>query len=365
MKKLKLILKPAAGCNLNCKYCYEGSNSGTVMEEHTLRNAIRKSGEVAENIEILWHGGEPLLAGHGFFRLAAGIEKEVSDETGAIFENPIQTNGTLVDDEFLELFDELDMRPGTSLDGWREIHDANRIYKNGKGSFDDVIRFIEKRRQRGKDVGVISVITNLSVDKPEELYYWFKQQGINYQISFLSRSGRAKDTYSELGVFPEEFAEFVCRTFDVYFPETRNDITISTIDRHMDALLRSEDVGVCTHSKTCQDVYVSIESNGDVYPCPRFSGNREFRMGNINYQHMIELMNSPIKMLLHERKAEEIEDCKECEYIKLCNAGCMHSAYVYTGDFRNKDWLCKAYKVVFDHIKDRISKELSRIGGGE
>src|SRR3989344_2667671 len=203
-KALAVIAKPTHACNIACKYCYiDPKAEAGSMSQQILSQSIEKVSDYADSSHWIWHGGEPLLMGLDFYKTIKDIQ-DFYRQRGKRFTNGIQTNATLLTNEFLNFFEKTqDFHIGTSIDGPRELHNASRIYQSGKGSYDEVMRGINlmKKRNRhklnghnrnGVGGGAICVISKVNVDYPQELYDFFKSQSINVKFNPIIESGRAK-----------------------------------------------------------------------------------------------------------------------------------------------------------------------------
>ncbi len=241
-EKITAIVKPTHACNLSCKYCYVGKEAEQGrMDQSTLEKVISQLSALPriKDVHFIWHGGEPLTMGLGFYMEVAKIQDTLKGK-GVHFSNGIQTNATLVTDELLDFIDERkDFRLGFSMDGPPEIHNQVRVYKDGHGSFDDVLRGMTKvmdrrdaaqkdsckRKQIGRS-GVVVVMSKVNVTKPDEMYAFFKGTGINMKANPLIYSGSAVQNIAELGITPRQYGDFLVRLFDLWFndPEFKIDI---------------------------------------------------------------------------------------------------------------------------------------------
>jgi uncharacterized protein len=362
-KGFTVIMKPTHSCNLACKYCYiEESAEKGVMSQTTLENSIEKivlfNGEEKET-HFIWHGGEPLLMGIDFFENIRDIQKNLGKKYK--ISNGIQTNGTLLNPDLLDFIEKnRDFYLGLSLDGPRELHNQTRAYKGGGGSFDDVMRGIDLIKERERvGGGVIAVITQINIDHFSELYNFFKANHINFKANPLIRSGEANKNYNQMTISPKQYGHFLIDLFDTWFYDPEGDkISVDPLEKIAGNLITGSPVG-CNYSKSCQNNFISIGPLGDVYPCGRFDGIQEFKYGNINSNSVENLLNNPSRKLLLQRGVETIEGCSPCEYKQICNAGCIHNAYMVNGQVNEKDYYCTSYKMIFDHIKKAIKKEIN------
>ncbi len=381
---LTAIVKPTHDCNLACKYCYvsDAAEQG-MMNDITLANAIEKTtvyngrerpdGSKIET-HFIWHGGEPLTAGLPFFQKIAEIEKPLR-ESGYLVTNGIQSNGTLIDEAFLDFCGyQQDFHLGLSLDGPQHLHDAMRPYKDGSGgSFDDVYRAVKLLQQRnwrlGEDKaqmggGVICILNRTNIDKIEELYKFFHDEGINLKLNPLIRSGRAIPAYNELAITPREYGKAMTRLFDLWFYDPEQRISVEPFDIIMGNILTRVPWG-CSYNGACQKNFISIGPTGAAYPCGRLDGLPDFYLGNINEDVMEDIDNSPVRRKLRQRGYETVKGCSPCEYKDICNAGCMHNAYMKRGDPTDRDYYCAGEKMLFGRITEALRRELikAEVGG--
>ncbi len=383
---LTAIVKPTHDCNLACKYCYvpDTAEQGT-MDEKTLANTIEKvtlfngkerpDGSKIET-HFIWHGGEPLLRGLPFFQRIVEIERELRNK-GYRITNSVQSNGTLVDEAFLDFCEEQeDFNIGLSLDGPQEIHDATRPYKlTGSGSFSDVYRAVRLLQQRNDRLGreekrihlgggVICVLTRLNIGRIEELYRFFHNEGINLKVNPLIRSGRALPAYEDISITPRQYGEAMIGLFDMWFHDPEQHISIDPLDLIMGNVMTNVPHG-CQYGESCQKHFVSIGPTGAVYPCGRFDGIPEFHLGNINEDRMEDMDRKPTRERLKQRGYETVKGCTPCEYRDICNSGCMHNAYMIRGDTMDRDYYCAGNKMLFRHIGEALHRELvkAEVGG--
>ena len=215
-KKLSVIAKPTHDCNLRCKYCYiEKSAEDGIMSEQLLAQSIEKVSKYADSSHWIWHGGEPLLMGLNFFIMVKDIQ-DFYRKIDKKFCNGIQSNGILVNEDIIEFIERTkDFYIGTSLDGPEEINNKTRVYGDGHGSFQDIMRGINLLKRRKLGGGAICVINANNVNYPVELYNFFKSNNINIKLNPLIKSGRTNENLPELWITPKQYGEFLLRIWDI------------------------------------------------------------------------------------------------------------------------------------------------------
>jgi len=372
---LALIIKPTHECNLGCKYCYieKGAETGR-MSSLTLENMIYQLSLLPEkeSFEFIWHGGEPLLMGVEFYKQAFELQKKyLSDKK---VNNGLQTNATLITEEILSFCEDFKFSIGSSLDGPKKINDLTRVYKDGKGSFDDIWRGIQLIKERNEHIsermqkgqspfylggGAITVLTKYNIDQLEEVYDFFKTNNMGMKINPLIKSGKANEAYGDMGLGPEEYGKALVILFDKWFNEVERGIDIDPLSSILGSLMTGMPTS-CNFGENCRNKFVSIGPLGDVYPCGRFDGVKDFWMGNLNQTPLSEILSSRLNNTLLCRNADSISECSSCKNKKICNAGCMHNAYMQKGDIRDKDYYCASYKILFSHLENALNSELDK-----
>jgi uncharacterized protein len=373
------IIKPTRDCNLGCKYCYtEVRDTGekTSLETITVFLEKLKKWEL-DNIKIpkgakpeeysvytnlIWHGGEPLLMGQEFYENIVLIQKEM-ETPNFKFDNSMQTNGTLLTEEYFDFLYKNKFGLGLSLDGPKHLNDLTRVYKDGSSAFDDIMRAAEIMKKKGDKPGFISVITSKNVNNLEEIADFFKEKKYGVKLNPLIPSGVALEN-EDLSVTPKEYGKNMSNLFRKWFSNNEKDYAkIDTFKDIIKSFIDAKPYG-CDHNQTCQDTFISLGPNGDVYPCGRFDGIEDFILGNVHKNSMDEIMNSPVKEALRDRYKSLKSSCSSCNIEELCNGGCMHNAYL-AGDIMKKDPFCASNKLVFGAVKEEMTKYLKSIGAKE
>lgn len=356
MKRIVAIIQPTNSCNLSCRYCYVQKSDSKIMSTKTLENLIKKFALLKQHYDInthfLWHGGEPLLPGLDFYKEVISLQKRYYQEDHHGFSNSIQTNLTLLDEEFLDFLVLNKIRIGFSLDGPKEINDANRTFKNGDGTFDKIMEKVALMKRKNLKLRAIAVLTKININKLDELYYFFKENSISFKVHSLVYAGNFnvnKDIY----ISQEEYGQALIKLFDLWFNDKDFRINIEPLYQYLGNLITGNP-HECSTLRSCQEKFLSVDPEGDVYPCGRFAGIKELCYGNINTESLESILSSPLRKTLLER-ISHIYDCLSCKYKQICNGGCMNNAY-NAGNILDKDDYCKAYKMVFDYLSSILQK---------
>ncbi|MFT4261243.1 MAG: radical SAM protein [Candidatus Woesearchaeota archaeon] len=368
------IIKPTHGCNFVCSYCYiEPEAEKGRMSEKTLSNIVEQVTFVnrlrGTMPSFIWHGGEPLLMKSSFFEkivelqdphtsFETNIGRFKHDDKEYVFvndsvysaNNSIQSNGSLLTKDLAKQLYDLGYHLGTSLDGPCPINNLTRSLKNGEGSFDAIYKGSEIAKEAGIGGGIITVLNKNNVHKVEELYEFYKEKNLSPKVNPLIKSGSAAINYEDLGITPREYGEAMIKFFDLWYNDKDSKINIDPLDEIIGNLYYGT-TSSCNFTDNCQENFISIGPQGDVYPCGRFDGIKEFKLGNINDQNLNEMLDSDLRKTLLSRNSDYIDGCNTCEYKPICNSGCMHNAYTHSGNILEKDYYCGAYKMIFKHIE--------------
>lgn len=354
-----LMVVPGLDCPCKCKYCFGPHQGSGRMSEETV-NAIvqwQKSLGDTNPLQITFHGGEPLAIGSQFFRTALPILRDglVNLRTRFI----LQSNLWLLTDELCKTFVDFGVSLGTSLDGPKQINDAQR----GRGYYRRTMAGIELARGHGLEVGCICTFTGSSATKASEIYDFFLREGLNFNIHAASPSLQNANSQGwELS--NTKYGSLMLYLLDRYLSDLKK-IRINTLD----AMCRSVSAnhgGICTFSN-CLGNYLAVAPDGGIYICQRFVGIPDYQIGNVhNRPSLKELEKSPVWQAFRLREERIQEDCRSCTHFNYCRGGCPYNALaVHSKRSPNKvfshemrDPHCPAYRRVFNHISDRALAEV-------
>jgi uncharacterized protein len=220
-------------------------------------------------------------------------------------------------------------------------------------------------KEKNMGGGAICVVSSKNINHISEIYNFFKSEKINVKFNPLIKSGKAKENMQDLGITSSQYGNFLLQLWDVYNKDVKRDGFVSIdIDPFMEVLgnLGTDKPLGCNYSVSCRNNFISIGPMGDVYPCGRFDGIKEFWMGNIKEDTIRNIINCETNKKLKERKLENIASCVKCDFGKICNSGCMHNAYC-NGNIFEHDSYCKSYKLLFSKMKEVFDSEIDLKGG--
>ena len=382
-KPLYVMLKPAgAHCNLACKYCYYLEKNKLyptaqrhLMSDEMLEQFTREYIEAQTMNQVLftWHGGEPLLRSIDFYRKALSLQQKYAG--GRHIDNVIQTNGTLLTDEWCEFFAQNHWLVGISIDGPQPDHDHYRLTAAGKPSWKKVMQGIKLLKKHGVEWNAMAVVNAYNANHPLEFYRFFKENGCQFLqftpiVERLTRheDGRTlasladKDeiSLSEASVAPEQWGYFLCAIFDEWVRKDVGKIFVEIFDCTL-ANWMGISPGICAYSKECGHAGV-MEHNGDVYSCDHFVFP-EYKLGNIRDHSLIDMLYGEQQQEFSRLKHSSLpRQCKECDMEFACHGECPKNRFMKDkyGD-SGLNYLCPGYYHYYQHVApymDYMKQEL-------
>ena len=363
MPAASILIKPASSaCNMACRYCFyheiaegrEVPDRGR-MADGVLEELVRQAMAYAEGlVTFAFQGGEPTLAGLPFFRRAVELQRELA-RPGLQVQNTIQTNGTLVDDEWAEFFRENGFLVGLSIDGPERLNDAARVTTGGSGTHARVMRTVRTLRKHGVDFNVLSVVTSRSATRAGEIYRFMRKNRFDY-LQFIPCMSETPEHPNPWAVEPEAYGRFLCSLFDLWYPDFMAghmvDIRMFSNLAQMAAGFAPEECGMCGRCTT----YFAVESDGSVYPCDFYTSD-EWRLGSVG-DGLAALYASEKSRRFMEESVPKPAECLTCPWFALCRGGCRRwrdGARTGAGPSGlGVNYLCPGYKLFFEHCADRI-----------
>ncbi len=341
--RLNLIFEPTVACNLRCRHCYQAKTKYDFhkMSLKTLDAFIEKCAPHFRHAEIIWHGGEPLLMGHTFYREAYERFRSASQRFGTEFGFSVQTNGILLDEEYLKIFSENRTHVSISYDG-----PYNDFLRQETGKTEAAIALL---KSKGMDFSCLSVISSASVNHLIELYEYFKEREISVDINPVYIDGAAA-LHREITITKEEWAEKFIELFDYWFHDEDCNIYFQSCETALRRALGKSRV-ICL--ETCMFSYLAIDAYGNLYPCGRMM-NEEFKLGNIHdlEDDIREVFLSPNYLDLLKKNEERAEGCEKCKWFARCHSGCNAAAFVEGNLEKPSEFDCYFNRRVFSHIEE-------------
>ena len=382
-KPLYVMLKPAgAHCNLACKYCYYLEKNKLyptaqrhLMSDEMLEQFTREYIEAQTMNQVLftWHGGEPLLRSIDFYRKALSLQQKYAG--GRCIDNVIQTNGTLLTDEWCEFFAQNHWLVGISIDGPQPDHDHYRLTAAGKTSWKKVMQGIKLLKKHGVEWNAMAVVNTYNANHPLEFYRFFKENGCQFLqfTPIVERLTRHEDgrtlasladkneiPLSEASVAPEQWGYFLCAIFDEWVRKDVGKIFVEIFDCTL-ANWMGISPGICAYSKECGHAGV-MEHNGDVYSCDNFVFP-EYKLGNIRDHSLIDMLYGEQQQEFSRLKHSSLpRQCKECDMEFACHGECPKNRFMKDkyGD-SGLNYLCPGYYHYYQHVApymDYMKQEL-------
>jgi len=371
-RPLYVMLKPVgAACNLVCNYCYYLEKSNLYkyqpkrqMSEELLERFVKDYIEAQTMNEVVftWHGGEPTLRPLSFYQKAVELQKKYAG--GRIIHNSLQTNGTLLTDEWCRFLKANNWLVGISIDGPEELHDRYRRDSQGKPSWKRVMEGIRLLQHYGVEWNAMAVVNRYNADHPQAFYRFFKSIGCQY-IQFtpivernvqhadgrhLASINDADDApVTDFSVTPEQWGNFLCGLFDEWVKQDIGRVFVQIFDSML-ANWVGVAPGSCIYAKECGHAGV-MEYNGDVYSCDHFVFP-QYKLGNINEHTLIEMLYGEKQRRFSQLKYNKLpRQCKECRWAFACHGECPKNRFV-NDRYGNPglNYLCAGYRRFFEHI---------------
>ena len=372
-RPMYVMLKPAGSlCNLRCKYCYYLEKDklykqckNHVISDELLEKFIKEYIEAQTTPQVLftWHGGETLMRPISFYKRALELQRIYG--RGRQIDNCIQTNGTLLTDEWCQFFKDNNFLVGVSIDGPQEFHDEYRRTATNKPTFVKVMNGINLLNKHGVEWNALAVVNDYNADYPLEFYRFFKQIGCKYiQFSpIVERVVKREDGLTlapgmqggdaglaDFSITPEQWGNFLCTIFDEWVHNDVGEYFVQLFDATL-ANWVGQAPGVCILAEECGHAGV-MEFNGDVYSCDHFV-YPEHLLGNLHTKTITEMMYSDQQNKFAKMKKQMLpQQCKECKFLFACHGECPKNRFLNDkyGNY-GLNYLCRGYRQFFEHVE--------------
>ncbi len=365
-REFQVFAKPIGSvCNLDCHYCYylkkehlypQGEPfrmSDDLLEEYIVQHIEAFPGP---DIRFSWHGGEPTVLGLDYFRRIVALQEKHQPPNQRII-NGIQTNGTLLDEEWCRFLAKMDFAVGLSLDGPQEMHDLHRVTKSQGPTHEQTMRGYTMLRQHGINCDILCVVNARNVRHPTQVYRFFKQINASY-VTFLplvEPQPESEGGVSERTVPAEAFGEFLCAIFDEWLIQDIGRIKVQIFEEAARTAFGQEH-SLCIFRPVCGDIPV-VEHNGDFFSCDHFVAPDHY-LGNIRETPLVELVERPTQKAFGQAKLNALpRDCQVCEVRTMCNGECPKNRFIQTPNGETGlNYLCAGYKKFFTHCRPFVQE---------
>ena len=381
-KAFHVMTKPIGPiCNLDCKYCFYlekeklyPDKSNWRMPDNVLERYIQQyiEGQEVPEVSFAWQGGEPTLMGLDFFKRIVGYQQKYAN--GKTVTNAMQTNGTLLDDEWCAFLAENKFLVGLSMDGPEKLHDRYRVDKKGNPSFEQVMRGLRLMKKHNTQFNILCVVNRVNSKHPMDVYRFFRAEGSGFMqfIPLVERAGMPDSglTLAEppllpiLGqaagdepvspvtpwsVEPLAFGEFLSAIFDEWVRRDVGQQFVQIFDVML-GLWLGMPASLCVFAETCGTA-MALEHNGDLYSCDHYVYPR-YKLGNIMESTIAELVDLPMQKKFGQDKLDTLPKfCRECDVRFACNGECPKHRFLRTPDGEpGLNYLCAGYKEFLHHI---------------
>jgi len=396
-RRYHVMVKPiGAICNLDCTYCYYlhkkellGSANKFRMTDEILETHIRQYIEGQDGPEVVfsWQGGEPTMLGIEFFEKVVELERKYKRPNQRI-ENDLQTNGTLLDEEWAKFLRKHNFLVGLSIDGPKPLHDAYRIANDGKPTFDKVFKAAQILHKYHVPFNALTVVHRLNAKRPLDVYRFLRNEVRPYQMQFIpcvepkvfrevapqkwdpqmlpeyeSRSahpGNADSVVTDWSVDPDDWGYFLCKVWDDWLNRDYGKVFVNLFETAVAQWIGME-AQVCVYHDFCGKG-LALEHDGSLYSCDHYV-YPEYKLGNIRETSSADLVFSEEQKRFGFAKTEDLtEHCRECKYLFACNGDCPKNRFIRTPSGEpGLNYLCSGLKKLWTHIDPCMKEIIARV----
>ncbi len=352
---LGILIKPASyDCNMACDYCYYRSVKRLYPDVKRPRMSPEVFNAVCEQyralqpgeIKIGWQGGEPTLMGLDFFREAIRIETRHA-RSGDCWGNSLQTNGLVLDEEWARFLAANHFLVGISVDGPPELN-AVRKLRDGRPAYEAAMQSVQLLKDHEVEYNILVVVSRANVEHPVEVFEFLKENDFHFsQFIPCTEPSEGQEQLSPHSINAGEYADFMIALFDAWVANEDPSYYVRRIDNwlHQFFGLPPE---CCEYREDCSNL-ITIEWNGDVYPCDFYVTER-YRMGNVLEQTLEQMLNGEAFREFVSRAEQIPAVCADCEWLKYCHGGCFRHREKLGIDGDEVPYLCEAKQRIFKHV---------------
>ena len=358
---VKLLITPVdSDCNMACGYCYNGSSRVECLKPNkviSLDLVYKIFDQIqpylkGKRLVVIWHGGEPLLAGQEFYREAIKVQEEAVKGRYAIT-NCMQTNGTLIDEAWADTLADLRIGPSVSIDGPAWLHDKIRKNIDGSPTYEKAMNGYRLLQNRDINTGMLVVVSRANFQYVKEIWEWVLAERIPH-FDFLPciEPELWKIGQQVYGLSTDEVAKFSIDFFDLWFNHGDPEVKIRTFRDAIKGQLGGK-VNICSWKEGCLQ-HISFNASGKAFPCARYHCYEETSMGDISHESFEMIMQSAKTKWVHDGISFGQSQCKDCDWNYICGSGCPFLKYALHGKWDAPFVHCKSRQALFRHVEQKI-----------
>ncbi|MBN1411309.1 MAG: anaerobic sulfatase maturase [Spirochaetales bacterium] len=361
-RPFSLLIKPAsADCNLRCTYCFYLDHLQMYPDEkkHRMSTPVLKqliSSYMAMEMPVYsfnWQGGEPTMMGLNFFKDAIEFQK-IYGRSGKHVSNSLQTNTTLINDEFAAFLAEYRFLVGVSLDGPENIHNKYRVNASGSGSHNRVLKGLRHLVNNKVDFNFLVLVSEANVDKPFEVYNYLKSLNVTNFFQFIPCvEFDEKGNKLPFSITGKQWGDFLLK---IYYEWEKRDRTHVSI-RNFDAIINKMVLGkphTCVLDNNCCQYFV-VEYNGDVFPCDFFV-EEKLKLGNVTRNGWRYFLNTGKYRKFGQNKMKYNRECRQCGFVEFCHGDCLKHRKYGQENFQQLSFLCEGIKSFYRETLNEFRK---------
>ncbi len=395
------MVKPVGAiCNLDCRYCYYlhkeqllGSPSKFRIADDILEAHIRQyiEGQDRDEVVFSWQGGEPTLLGIGFFEKVIELERKYKKPLQRV-ENDLQTNGTLLNDDWGAFLRTNNFLVGLSIDGPKELHDLYRIAKDGKPTFGRVLAAVQMLHRHGVQFNALCVVNRMNAKKPLDVYRFLKNEIGAREIQFIpcvepknfftvapqmwdpsnmpqqdspsAHPGNPDSVVTDWSVDPDDWGYFLCKVWDDWYRRDIGKVFVNQFENAV-AVWMGKNSQMCVYHEFCGKA-VALEHDGSLYSCDHYV-YPEYKLGNIRETSSSRMVFSPRQQEFGFNKLHSLPTrCRRCSYLFFCYGECPKNRLIRTPEGEpSLNYLCSGLQKFWHHIDRDVQDICHSIARGK
>ncbi len=355
LKSFSVLIKPTHRCNLDCKYCYDKPYREKIKEDmsmEVLDRTLKILSGYAQEVNIIWHGGEPTMVGTEWYKNA--YENIFPKYPMTSFKFNLMSNGVDFNDEWLDLFKKYNIEAGISYNSsyQSQLRCSNQKIKSKSKDFKIMQKIEDTLIKAKKDkfkIGVIDVITSLNYKDQIKIYEYYKNLGIHVSMNHIFHTPQAER--NKLEISAQEYAEEFLKYFR-YWLFDKDGVPERSAEEALATVIGSGRV-TCKHND-CRYKWLGINPLGEIYPCDRYYPE-EYKAGTVfDFDSIEDIFNSQA----YKTYADEVQRrfdtrCRECGYWFACKGGCNGSAFESSGSMEGvEEFFCESFRLKYNGIYD-------------